>query len=196
MGREAQCEARVGPDRAAVKALLESTALILRGAIKRRWALDSLDGVAVVAGELQFHADGEPVALALGDVESRRWATKIATPPPTLAAKLGVGPQQPVLVWGRVDDAALAAALQGAVTTDPGAAQAMLAVVHSAADLDAAAARHRDLPCPALWIVHPKGPAAPIGDGTIRQVLRAWGYVDTKTSAVSEVLTATRYTRR
>lgn len=196
MGREAQCEARVGRDSAAVKALLESSELILRGAIKRRWGITSLQGVAVVAGELHFQAGGEPVALALGDAESRRWATKIATPPPTLAAKLGIGPGQPVVVWGRADDAALAAALDGATTTDPGAAPAMLAVVRSGADLDAAAEQHRGLPCPVLWIVHPKGPAAPIGDGAIRQALRARGYVDTKTSAVSDTLTATRYTRR
>jgi hypothetical protein len=196
MGREATCHARVGDESAEVKALLESTELILRGAIKRRYAIAALAQVQAAAGELRFEANGEAVALALGDTESQRWATKIATPPPSLASKLGVGPAQPAFVLGRVDDAALTEALRGARTDDAAAAHSVVAVVRSDTELAATLEAHAALPCPGLWIVHPKGRGASIGDSAIRQVLRERGYVDHKTSGVSEALTATRYVRR
>ena len=45
-------------------------------------------------------------------------------------------------------------------------------------------------------MVHQKGRDAFPSDGEIRMELRSRGYVDNKTSAVSDKLTATRYVRR
>jgi hypothetical protein len=41
--------------------------------------------------------------------------------------------------------------------------------------------------------VHPKGPEASPSDTEVRLAMRNWGYVDNKTSAVSDKLTATRW---
>jgi hypothetical protein len=194
MGREAICQVQVGRERAEVKALLESAELILRGAIKRRYRVAALQGVRVADGVLHFQADGEAVAVFLGDKQSQSWATKINTPPPSLAAKLGVGPAQRAFVLGTLDDDQLSQALQGATTTDTKSAHALLAVVRSEADLQNAIKTHSRMPCPAMWVVYGKGKAA-VGDSVVRQTLRAAGYMDNKTSAVSDTLTATRYAR-
>ena len=47
MGREASCTARVGAESAEVTALLESTTVVLRGAIKRKWAIAALRNLRV-----------------------------------------------------------------------------------------------------------------------------------------------------
>jgi hypothetical protein len=196
MGREAICSCRVGAQQAEVKALLESTELILRGAIKRRYALGSLKAISVLGGELHFTAGDEPVALLLGDSESQRWAAKIATPPKSLADKLGLNAAQPAYVWGDASDPALAEALRGAQTRSRSAAKVLVAVLRSEAELAEMIVLHQQMACAAVWVVHPKGPAASLGDTTIRQSLREQGYVDNKTSAVSPELTATRYVKR
>lgn len=195
MGREATCPAQVGAEVATVKALLESQQLILRGGLRRRWALTALQQLQVADGALQFSAAGETVQLQLGAAEAGRWLLKIQTPPPSLAAKLGVGPTAPVWLHGVADDAALAQALDSATTTDPDAALQMVAVVHSATDLAAALQVHAGLPCAWLWLVHGKGRGAALGDTAIRQDLRARGYTDSKTTAVSAHSTATRWRR-
>lgn len=197
MGREAQTQATVAGHTEAVKALLEATELILRGAtLKRRYAVAALQALRVQGDSLHFSAGGEPVALQLGAVEAGKWLARLTTPPPTLAAKLGVSAASPALVLGPVDDAALAAALQGATTPHAADAALLLAVVASPADLDQAVARHAGLATAVLWVVHGKGRSATLGDTAIRSTLRACGYVDNKTSAVSDRLTATRYVRR
>lgn len=196
MGREAQCNAHVGAETAAVKALLESSGVILRGGIRRRYALADLQALQVAGEQLRFSAGGEAVALDLGNAEAARWLKKLSTPPPTLAAKLGIGPASPALVFGPLDDAALAEALQGARTRAAAKASCLVAVVFTAGELQAAVQLHATLPCPALWVVHPKGTAASLGDSHVRQTLRGLGYVDNKSTAVSAALTATRYTRR
>lgn len=79
-----------------LKACLETTELILRGErIKWRFGLHQLQDLAVVADSLQFVAEGEPIALQLGSVQATQWLKKISTPPPSLAAKLGVRPIGP-----------------------------------------------------------------------------------------------------
>ena len=195
MGREATCQAQVGAEAVTVKALLETQALMLRGGLRRRWPLSALQQLQVADQALQFHADGETVRLQLGAAEAGRWLLKIQTPPPSLAAKLGLGPAAPVWLFGPADDAALAQALAGATTNDPAAATQMLAVVLSAADLEAALQVHAGLACPGLWLVHAKGRGAALGDTAIRAQLRERGYADNKTCAVSDSLTATRWRR-
>jgi hypothetical protein len=197
MGREAICECRLGTESAEVKALLESTQLILRGAIRRSFAVSDLRGIEVLGERLCFQAGSERVELQLGAAEAALWARKLSTPPPTLAAKLGVGADRKAWVIGLVEDAALAGALADARAPCEADARLTVAVVLSEAELLAAEAGHRRLPCSEhLWIVHAKGRAAGLSDAVIRQSLRGLGYADSKTSAVSDRLTATRYSRR
>ena len=179
-----------------VHALLESRELILRGkTLQRRFALADLGRLRLSAEDLCFSVAGESVSLRLGAVEAAKWLGRIQTPPPTLASKLGIGPGQPAAVFGPVDDdAELAAALIGARTSRPADAVVLVAAVFSLDELAQALQVHASMPCKAVWMVHAKGgKAAALGDGAIRDVLRARGYKDNKTSAVSTQLTATRY---
>ena len=195
MGREAECEASVGRDKGVVKAVLESKELILRGAIRRRWPLADLQGVKVVDERLQLRAGDESVELRLGAAQAASWAKKIATPPPSLSVKLGVGGSARAYVIGAIADAELAAALEGRVTTQPDAAALSVAVVLDLQTLDAALKAHARLDQP-IWLVYPKGRDSTLPDSAVRERVRGAGYVDSKSTAVSDRLTATRFARR
>jgi hypothetical protein len=196
MGREATCLCRACSHTEPVRALLESAELRLRGAtLKRRLAISSVAAPQVVGDDLVFRAEGEDWRLALGQAEAQKWLQKLTTPPPSLAAKLGISAAKPAWVAGPVEDEALAAALQGATTPDPAAAHVLLAVVANEASLERALALHGSMPCAAVWLVYRKGPAAVPGDTAIRALLRSRGYMDHKSCAVSEAWTATRYAR-
>lgn len=192
MGREAVVHARVGAAAGEVKALLESHELILRGAIKRRYARAAIVDPAVHGEALQFTADGDVVVLDLGAKQAEAWRKALATPPPSLRAKLGLGDGAKALLVGLCNDADLAAALKNATTRDRGKAAMAIAVVTNAADLAAAQAAADGLP---LWAVYRKGKGVAFGDTAVRAALRAAGWRDTKTCAVSGALTATRYHR-
>lgn len=199
MGREASCTARVGEEGAEVKALLESITVVLRGDLKRRWAIAALENLRVDGETLRFEADGEAVVLDLGAKEAERWLRKLLTPPPTLAAKLGISAEHPALLMGPTHgalDPALAEALGHGLTSNPRAAHMLVAVVQSPSEVERMADFHAGMPCKTVWVVHPKGPDASPSDAEVRGELRGRGYVDNKTSAVSDRLTATRYVRR
>ena len=120
------------------------------------------------------------------------------TPPPTLAAKLGVSPAAPALLIGPTVgalDPALAEALAGAITTNMREARMLVAVLSKPSELPRMAEFHAEMICNTVWVVHGKGPDASPSDAEVRLSMRGWGYVDNKTSAVSDTLTATRYVR-
>lgn len=199
MGREALCTARVGTETAEATALLKSTTVVLRGALKRKWAIAALQNLRVDGEELRFDAGEEAVALVLGEKEAGKWLTKLQTPPPTLAAKLGVSADNPALLIGPTVgtlDPALAEALAGGITTNVRTARMLVAVLSKASELPRMAEFHADMICNTVWVVHPKGPDADPSDAVIRIAMRGWGYVDNKTSAVSDALTATRWVRK
>lgn len=198
MGREASCTARVGPETAEVNALLESTTVVLRGALKRKWEIAALQKLRVEGDELRFEIGDEDVALLLGEKEAGKWLTKLQTPPPTLAAKLGVSAANPALLIGPTVgslDPALAEALAGSITTNMREARMLVAVLSKASELPRMHEFHADMICKTVWVVHPKGPDADPSDAEVRVAMRGWGYVDNKTSAVSDKLTATRWVR-
>ena len=198
MGREALCTARVGDATAEVTALLESTTVVLRGDIKRKWEIAALQNLRIDGDELRFEHGDEAVALALGEKEAGRWLKKLQTPPPTLAAKLGVSAENPALLIGPTVgtlDPALAEALAGGITTNMREARMLVAVLSNASELPRMAEFHADMICNTVWVVHAKGPDADPSDALVRIAMRGWGYVDNKTSAVSDKLTATRYVR-
>lgn len=197
MGLEATCICRTAAGAAEVRALLESRELILRGAIRRTIPIASIAGLRIdPAGALAFRVGDEAMMLELGQEKAARWAKKIATPPPSLASKLGLGPAAKALLFGDVADPALIAALEGNRADDAADAALGLAVVADRAALDRALADYvaAGIAGP-IWIVHGKGPRASIGDGAVRAHMRAAGYRDNKVSAVSDTLSATRYAR-
>lgn len=197
MGREATCPCQAGTHRETVRAMLEADEIRVRGPVlKLRAAPASLQRLAVEGDDLVFEAEGQPWRLGLGATEAGKWLTKLTTPPPTLAAKLGVSADKPALVVGEVEDAELAAALHGAATAEPARASVLIAVIISLADLDETLAVHAGMACPGVWLVYRKGRAAEPGDQALRERMRNLGYVDHKTCGVSAVWTATRYARK
>ncbi len=195
MGMEADCRCRWSGGEARVKALLEARDLILRGDLRRTLAISAIKAATVSGDDLIVMAD-ETYALNLGAARAARWKAKIETPPPTLAAKLGLGEGRAAYVIGKLADADLRAAVEGA--RGAGAeAKVCIAEVDSEADLIAALYDYeREAAGQPLWIVHGKGPRAALGDSAARAVMRARGFIDSKSCAVSADRSATRYGRR
>lgn len=195
MGREALATADWQGQTAQVKALLESQEIIMRGAIRARIPRTQISAVTVEGDLLRLLVAGEPLTLALGATEAEKWATTLRKPPPNLADKLGISPEKRAYVTGPVDDETLRSALTDATTDTLTDASVIVAVLSQEADLDTAFVLAKSAPHLALWCVYPKGPTSPVGDAAVRAHLRERGYVDSKSSAVSDRLTATRYVR-
>ncbi len=196
MGLEAESELVNAGETIHVKALLESDALILRGAVKKTLPIGEIDDPRAVGDQLLFEHHGTPYALTLPGGQAAKWLKKLTTEPPSLAAKLGIDVAHKVFVWGPVEDTTLAAAL-GDVTTDkPAEAALSLAVV---TDPDALAEALNAVltaaPHAPVWIVYPKGAKSTLPESSVRNHLRSLGLVDTKVCAVSDRLTAARYNR-
>lgn len=82
-------------------------------------------------------------------------------------------------------------------TTATSDAAIWIATVEDEAELTTAIAAHaRDAPNTPFWVANRKGKATPYGDTAIRAVMRTHSYIDTKSCAVSEHWSATRYGRR
>lgn len=193
MGREAITRVEVGGDAADGRVLLESTELILRGDIRRRFPRDRLADVRVDGEVLRFTCEDQTVALHLGAGVAETWAKAIATPPPGLRAKLGLASGARAYRVGRFEDAALDEALAGTLVDTMADADMMIACLAGPADLDTALAVHGARPVVPVWAVYPKGTGVAFGDGAIRSRLRALGFRDSKSCSVSARLTATRY---
>jgi len=195
MGREAITRAEVGDATGDVRALLESTELILRGDIRRRFQRDRLADVCVDGEVLHITFEDETVALHLGAGVAETWAKAIATPPPSLRAKLGLAKGARAYRVGRFEDAALDEAMAGTLVDTMADADMMIACLADPGDLDTALAVHAGNPTIPVWAVYPKGAGVAFGDGAIRSLLRAQGFRDSKSCSVSARLTATRYGR-
>jgi hypothetical protein len=184
-------------DAGEVRAFLETRELILRGALKRKFAIASITQMRVDGADLRFRVGKEKVTLELGAVVAERWAEKLAAPPRTLAQKLGIGPSAKALVIGAVEDPALRDALVDGKAARDNEAKLSLAVVNDAAALDYALQVHETLPSGAtIWIVYRKGSGSVFGESAVRRIMRGAGYIDSKVSAVSDAFSATRYGRR
>ncbi len=195
MGREATVHCQWGEEAATCKVLLESQELIIRGDLRRRVSLSSLTDVRVERDQLRFRAGQEVVSLKLGAQLAERWAKAIATPPPSLAKKLGISPASRLRIIGTVASAELEAAIAEAATTDAEDADLIVVQTETRADLVRALAQ---LPgdrssIPPVWIVYPKGAGNELNESFVREAFRAQGFIDTKVASVSARLTALRF---
>jgi hypothetical protein len=196
MGREAIAVAHWKGEIAEVKALLESTEIILRGEIRARIPRATISSFSVDDDVLNVMSAGQSLCLDLGHVEATKWAAILSKPLPTLAQKLGIDASRRAFVIGQVDDAELAKALSGAVTQTRQDAAVLLAILTTEADLVEAVTLGQETPhCP-VWCVYGKGKFATVSDSAIRSAMRASGFIDNKTSGVSDRMTATRYQLR
>ncbi len=196
MGREAICRIRWQGESAEAKVLLEATELILRGGLRARIARTDISAVAVAGADLCLGIGGQTLTLELGARLAESWRTALNKRPPSLAQKLGVGPVARVFVASPLSDPTLVGALTGVRAEAVGDAALLLAEIHAPADLAKALALAQSQPQLPIWCVAGKGAASPLRDADIRAAMRSAGFIDTKSCAVSDRLTATRYGKR
>lgn len=196
MGLEAQGVCRWKGQVAPVKALLESRELILRGDIRARILREDIRAFSVDCDDLIVETGSDILVLHIGSVAAARWAAALSRPLPTLAQKLGVSLSRLAYAIGTSDYPELSEALAGFETPRVTDAAMLVAIIHDQVDLDFVLRASQAVPqCP-IWCIYGKGKHATLSDAAIRSQMRGCGYVDNKTSAVSERLTATRYARR
>jgi hypothetical protein len=193
MGLEATAIAHWQGQSGPVRLHLDSTAFDLKGAIRLSIPRAAIADPRAEAGRLTLTAHGEPLAIDLPEADAARWCAALLKPVPTLAQKLGIGPEAPACLVGETDDTTLLTALEAARAATPDDARILIAIVHAVADLEPAATLAGPRP---VWIVTGKGRHATVRESDLRTWLRDAGFGDSKSCAVSETLTATRWQRR
>lgn len=192
MGREAEGHALWRGASGAVKALLESDGIILRGDLRGRFPRSGLMDWRVEGEDLCLRSGGEALVLTLGAKEAAAWVKALEKPVPSLAAKLGVSATTRAWVIGGPGPEELAVALAGCEAAGPEGAALVVAVLTGPDDLRAAldAGQATGL---RVWCVHGRGKGAAVGDAAVRAAFRAAGWADIKASAVSDGFSATLY---
>jgi hypothetical protein len=192
MGREAEGHAVWNGDSGAVRAYLESDGIALRGEVRAKLRRDLLSDWRVEGDDLCLRADGAALVLTLGAKEAAAWVRALDKPMPSLAAKLGVSREARAWMIGGPTPEEIAVAVAGAALPGPDGAALIVAVLTGPGDLAAALAAGQASGL-RVWCVHGKGKGAAVGDAAVRGAFRAVGWMDIKTSAVSEAFTATLY---
>jgi hypothetical protein len=197
MGREAVCHCKWGDEEGDCKVLLESGELILRLGVRRRIPLSSLAGISTHGDKLLFRVGQDQVELHLGPDIAQRWAKAIATPLPSLAAKLGISRATKLMVIGKIESDALKAAVAEAGAVGRKDANLILICASSRSKMDHALAQwfKGNTSSVPSWIVFPKGASSEVKESALRELLRSRGFVDTKVASVSTKLTAIRFNK-
>lgn len=192
MGREAEGHGVWRGVAGAVKACLESDGITLRGEVRGKLPRSGLTGWRVEGEDLCLRSDGEPLVLTLGAREAAAWVRALERPVPSLARKLGVSGAARAWVIGGPAPEEIAVAVAGADLPGPEGAALIVAVLTGPGDLEAALAAGQKSGL-RVWCVHGKGKGAAVPDAMVREAFRAAGWMDIKTSAVSEGFSATLY---
>lgn len=175
-----------------MKALLESDGIILRGEVRGRLPRAGLVGWRVEGEDPCLRSGEEPLVLTLGATEASAWVKALDRPVPSLAAKLGVSATVRALMIGGPAPEEIAVAVAGCQAAGPDRAAMIVAVLTGPADLEAALAAGIKTGL-RVWAVHGRGKSAVVPDAAVRAAFRAAGWMDIKSSAVSEGFTATLY---
>jgi hypothetical protein len=196
VGKEAVCLARVDGKAAPAKAHLGSTELRLSGGHRLTVPFAGLTSVMADGAALRLTSPHTSVELELGPVAAQRWAHAITNPKSRLA-KLGVRRSDRVCVRNIPDEAFLAE-LRAALADAPATAlrgefDLIFQGVSRPSELAGLArAREHLTPAGGLWIVHPKGKAAPVSESEVRAAMARAGLFDAKVVAFSSSHTATK----
>lgn len=193
MGRDATAIAHWQGHSGPVRLHLDSNAFDLKGAIRLSIPRSAIADPRAEAGRLTLTANGTPLAIDLPEAEAARWCAALRKPVPSLAQKLGIGPDTPAFLVGETEDAALKAALAQGRAATPEEAVLLLSVVRNVADLEPACTLAGARP---VWVITGKGKRATVRESDLRAWLRDAGFGDSKSCAVSETLTATRWQMR
>jgi hypothetical protein len=195
VGKEARVEAVLegGADEGQLQ--FEAPRLIFRGASRRVFEGEALNGVRADAGDLVL-ADGS--RFRLGERQATSWANAIANPKRRLE-KLGLKPGARVGLLN-LDDADFTGELAAAghLLSEPAVNLDLL--FYGADGVGELAAIgglvERLAERGALWVVSFKGKLARIKDVEVMAAAKAHGLVDIKVCAFSETRTALKFVRR
>lgn len=196
MGRDAVATCHWRGEIAEVKLHLDGKSLNLRGNIRADLPRANITEIHQISEGVTLVVAGEPLLIEFNTIDAKRWVAALRKAPPTLALKLGVSTKQLAFVRGNVADADLLTALAGATSDDIALAGQILAIITTDRDLTETAALAERHPEKHLWMVYPKGAGVLVGDTAIRTYMRGNGFIDSKSCAVSDRLTATRYRKR
>ena len=192
MGREAAAQISYQGQTGAAKILLEGPEVLCRGAVRLRLPRAEILTFAVQGADLVLTTAQGDLRATMAPGQAALWSAALSRPLPDLAAKLGVSAQNRAFAASDLQDADLRAALQDRLAPADQASVAVAEVL-TPADLGVLLARIGPLP---LWVVTVKGKDSPCPEAQLRPLLRARGYVDTKSCAVSARMTATRWQKR
>lgn len=196
MGREAVAVCHWEGEIAEVKLHLDAQILQLRGDLRVDISRSQIKDVTLIEEGVQVTTDGPVLIIEIDHVEAERWQKALLKKPPTLAEKLGVSTECPAFVQGDLSDALLVEALRDATVPMPQDAVILIAILLDEPDLQMASDLALAHPDKHIWMVYRKGKTAVVGDTIIRSHMRGLGFIDSKTSAVSDQLTTTRYRLR
>lgn len=196
MGREAVAVCHWQGEVAEASLHLDSKTLQLRGQIRVDIPRSAIQDVALIESGLRVVTDGPELEMEFSGPDALKWQKALLKKPPTLAEKLGVAADKPAFVMGEFEDAELSAALTGCIAQSLEDAALIVAVLLHEDALEKASELALAYPDKHIWMVHQKGKAAVVGDTMVRTHMRGLGFIDSKTSAVSDQLTTTRYRLR
>lgn len=199
MGREAKVDARLGDAHGPCTVLLESHALILRGAISATLPLDGLGSARATATGLHASTPRGALHLALGEKVAASWLKKLRDGPPSLAGKLGFDSDTRIALLAPDPELEAVATAAGARIVALSDAHLWLAPLHDAQDLERLLAQLARTPLAhgqSLWTIRTKGPKAALKETTLMTALARLDLVPTKTASVSETRSADRYSPR
>lgn len=198
MGREALCACTWNGKKHQVKVLLEPPELIVRGEIRRRIPLSSIENLKAEGDHLLLSCDGDSISLQLGSAMAAKWAEAMLKPAPTLAKKLGISSDVMVQMIGPVDDPAIADALKQGKAVSQNKGDLIVARIDTPADLAGALRKTAGQLAAGVpvWFIYRKGPGHPLNENLVRTTALATGIVDTKVASVSAEFSALRFVKR
>ena len=195
MGAEAKCTLTVGRTKAEGKALLETDALVFRGADTRlSIPYKDISSVDATDGVLRVKHAGGSAGFEVG-AAAARWADKIRNPP-SRADKLGIKTGHRVLIVG-VQDRSLRAEVESRGAEVVARQSANVDLVFYAAEERAALQSLRRLrknlkSSGAIWVVRPRGSSS-ITEADVMKTGKAAGLVDVKVVRFSDTHTAEKF---
>jgi hypothetical protein len=192
MGREAEAHISFAGNSGFGKILLESDRIVLRGVVRAQILRTQISGYGAAGDDLLLQTSQGPLRVNLGAAQVVLWLKALAKPLPSLAQKLGISATSPVCVIGPLSDAALIAAIAGATHMQ---SRLILAELPDQACFDRAFDHLQTQSNPVFWGVTRKGKSS-FPEAALRAQMRAAGYIDNKSCAVSDLHTATRFGRK
>jgi hypothetical protein len=195
MGRELQCNVKLGKQQGLATAHLDSTGIQLRGSIRGVWLHAQLNAIEVRNDSLTASTPDGLLSIALGNVEAEKWRHALLNPK-SRAEKLGLKAKMRVFVIGAHEEISAELSSAECVVSKKidDAALVFLPVMDSKAlngfdrlPEDADHAQH-------VWVLREKGRDG-VSEKLILDAAAAAGFKPTKTLRWSDTLTADRYSR-